>query len=65
MVREMELIPLTLPDGSKIRLSPGIHSQLIHDIVIEFGPRFSPGAEVIYLGDTGAKEDFFKHKDYI
>ncbi|NJR31563.1 MAG: N-6 DNA methylase [Chamaesiphon sp. CSU_1_12] len=58
--REMEMIPLTLDDGTEIKLSPGSHSQLIRDIVVEFGPRFAPGAEVIYLGDTGAKEDFFK-----
>jgi adenine-specific DNA-methyltransferase len=58
--REMEMIPLTLNDGTEIRLSPGNHSQLIRNIVLEFGPRFAPGAEVIYLGDTGAKEDFFK-----
>lgn len=60
MNRKMKLIPLTLGDGTKIKLSPGIHSQLIRDIVMEFGPRFAPGSEVIYLGDTGAKEDFFK-----
>ncbi len=59
MVREKEMIPLTLPNGTKIKLSPGIHSQLIHDIVKEFGPIFAPASEVIYLGDTGAKEDFF------
>lgn len=58
--REMQMIPLTLDDGTEIRLSPGEHSQLIHDIVTEFGPRFAPGSEVIYLGDTGAKEDFFR-----
>jgi len=60
MEREMKMIPLTLDDGTEIKLSPGAHSQLIHDIVTEFGPRFAPGSEVIYLGDTGAKEDFFK-----
>jgi len=60
MEREMQMIPLTIDDGTEIKLSPGIHSQLIHDIVIEFGPRFAPGSEVIYLGDTGAKEDFFR-----
>lgn len=59
-VREMQMIPLVLDDGTEIKLSPGIHSQLIHDIVTEFGPRFAPGSEVIYLGDTGAKEDFFR-----
>lgn len=60
MGREMALIPLVLNGKTEIRLSPGAHSQLIHDIVTEFGPRFAPGSEVIYLGDTGAKEDFFE-----
>jgi adenine-specific DNA-methyltransferase len=58
--RAMQMIPLTLDDGTEIKLSPGVHSQLIHDIVKQFGPRFAPGSEVIYLGDTGAKEDFFR-----
>lgn len=60
MEREMQMIPLMLDDGSEIKLSPGIHSQLIREIVTEFGPRFAPGSEVVYLGDTGAKEDFFR-----
>lgn len=60
MEREMEMIPLTLKDGTEVKLSPGKHSQLIADIVSDFGPRFAPGSEVIYIGDTGAKEDFFR-----
>lgn len=62
MAREMKMIPLTINGGTEIKLSPGIHSKLIHDIVIEFGPRFAPNSEVIYLGDTAAKEDFFDKK---
>jgi len=57
--REMEMLPLTLPDGREFKLSPGKHSQLIVDIVVEFGPRFCPGSEVLYLGDTGSKVEFF------
>lgn len=60
MERDMEMIPLTLKNGTEIKLSPGKHSQLIADIVTDFGPRFAPGSEVIYVGDTGAKEDFFR-----
>ncbi len=60
--REMEMIPLILDDDTEIKLSPGGHSQLIRDIVTQFGPRFAPGSEVIYLGDTGAKEDFFRRE---
>ncbi len=60
MEREMKMIPLILDDGIEIKLSPGDHSKLIHDIVSKFGPRFAPGSEVIYLGDTGAKENLFR-----
>jgi len=60
MDREMQMIPLTLDDGTEIKLSPGRHSKLISEIINDFGPRFAPGSEVIYLGDTGAKEDFFR-----
>ncbi|NYB29299.1 BsuBI/PstI family type II restriction endonuclease [Pantoea agglomerans] len=60
MARKMEMIPLKLNDGTDLILSPGAHSQLIKDIIVEFGPRFAPEAEVIYIGDTGAKEDYFR-----
>ena len=56
--RDIAKIPLVIADGSIIKLSPGEHSQLISDIVTEFGPRFVPGAEVIYLGDTGSKTEY-------
>lgn len=62
MEREKNMVPLTLDDGTEVKLSPGVHSQLIRDIVEEFGPRFAPGSEVIYLGDTGAKEELFRKK---
>lgn len=60
MARRMEMIPLKLSDGTDLILSPGAHSQLIRDIIVDFGPRFAPEAEVIYIGDTGAKEDHFR-----
>ncbi len=57
--REQELVPLTIREGEEIYLSPGDHSVLIKDIVSEFAPRFVGGSQVVYLGDTGAKEDYF------
>lgn len=59
MKRKVEMIPLSINNEISVKLSPGSHSQLIHDIVTKFGPIFAPGAEVIYLGDTGAKQEFF------
>lgn len=48
-------IPLKLPSGKHVRLSPGAHNELQVAIVEEFGPRFAPGAEVLYVGDTASK----------
>ncbi|NJN83847.1 MAG: restriction endonuclease [Caldilineaceae bacterium] len=52
--REMNLIPLVIR-GVLTNLSPGAHSLLIKAIIEDFGPRFVPGAEVLYVGDTGSK----------
>lgn len=60
-VREMHLVPVTINDGCTITLSPGEHSKLIREIVENFGPRFAPGGELAYVGDTGDKYGFF-HK---
>ncbi|MGV9700771.1 BsuBI/PstI family type II restriction endonuclease [Streptomyces sp. NPDC003483] len=50
--REMQMLPVTLPDGSPFRLSPGGQNPLIRDMVEEFCPRFAPGGQVLYLGDA-------------
>jgi adenine-specific DNA-methyltransferase len=60
--RDQELIPLKIREGEEIFLSPGQHSALIRDIVEDFAPRFVGGSKVVYLGDTGAKKDFFDEK---
>ncbi len=46
-------VPVSLPDGSKLNLSPGPHSRLIRSIIEEFTHHFTPdGAQVAYIGDT-------------
>jgi len=57
--REMRLVPVKVKDGLEITLSPGDHSELIRCIVENFGPRFAPGGELVYVGDTGDKHGFF------
>lgn len=54
-VRKANLIPLHLPDGSTVHLSPGYHNVLQVAIIEQFGPRFAPDAEVLYVGDTAKK----------
>ena len=58
--REMQMIPVTVAAGQEIILTPGAHSELIKQIITEFAPRFAPGSEVIYVGDTGEKVGYFQ-----
>jgi hypothetical protein len=58
-VRATHQIPLRLAGGSTVYLSPGEHNALQVAIVEEFGPRFAPGAVVLYLGDTARKHVIF------
>lgn len=53
--RQMNTVPVQLPDGRELRLSPGSHNGLQRDIIEQFLPRFAPGAHVLYLGDTDHK----------
>jgi BsuBI/PstI restriction endonuclease domain/BsuBI/PstI restriction endonuclease HTH domain len=59
-VRETHRIPLRLPDGVMVYLSPGEHNALQVAIIEEFGPRFAPGALVLYVGDTAKKHVIFE-----
>jgi hypothetical protein len=53
--RDMERIPVKLPSGGKLSLSPGGQNELIKLIIEEFCPRFTPGGEVLYVGDADQK----------
>jgi len=58
-VRDMQLVPVKVKAGYAIALSPGDHSELIREIVENFGPRYAPGGDLVYVGDTGDKHGFF------
>ena len=58
--RSMVRIPVTLPSGDRVTISPGGQNPLIKSIIEEFCPRFVPGGHVIYLGDA---ENKFLHLD--
>ncbi len=53
--RTMARIPVVLPDGRELDLSAGGQNVLLKAIVEEFCSRFTPGGEVIYIGDADAK----------
>jgi hypothetical protein len=56
--REMVAIPLLLKNGVTVALSPGDHSELIRDIVEQFGARYTPNGVLVYVGDTGDKHGY-------
>lgn len=49
------MIPVTLPSGGTLALSPGKHNVLQVAIIKEFAQRFAPGAALLYLGDAANK----------
>lgn len=55
MDRDFRRVKLQIPEGAVFHLSPGEHNALQAAVVEEFGPRFAPGAKVLYLGDTARK----------
>ena len=56
--REMARVPVKLPDGKMVALSPGGQNPLIRAIIEDFCPHFVPGGVVAYIGDT---ENKFAH----
>ena len=56
--RNKNLVPIKLPDGQELQLSPGKHNEVQKAIVEDFAPRFAPGANLLYLGDTAKKNLF-------
>ena len=57
--REQKRVPIQLKDGTELVISPGEHSQLIKEIIEQFGPRFAPGSRLVYVGDTGDKYGYY------
>ena len=58
--RTLTRIPVKLPSGETVTLSPGGQNPLIRRVIEEFCPRFVAGGIVAYIGDTADK---FLHLD--
>jgi adenine-specific DNA-methyltransferase len=57
--RKMRRIPLRLPTGQKITLSPGGQNILVEKVITDFAAYFTPGGIPLYVGDTGEKFAYF------
>ena len=53
--RNLARVPVKLPSGETVTLSPGGQNPLIKQVIEEFCPRFAPGATVVYIGDAESK----------
>jgi hypothetical protein len=58
--RKLTRIPVKLPSGKTVAISPGGQNPLIKTVIEEFCPRFVTDGTVIYIGDA---EDKFLHLD--
>jgi adenine-specific DNA-methyltransferase len=57
--RQMNRIPINVAPGKTLTLSPGGQNVLVEKIINEFCPRFTPGGNMIYVGDTDEKWAYF------
>ena len=57
--REQNRIPVRITEGEEITLSPGVHSELIKNIIEDFASRFAQNSILIYAGDTEKKWGYF------
>jgi type II restriction enzyme len=53
--RNIEKIPVKLPDNTLLELSSGEHNILQKAVIEDFLPRFGSDCEVFYIGDTSCK----------
>lgn len=61
--RNIEKVPITLPNGTGLELSAGQHNLLQKLIIEEFLPRFGKGSQVLYVGDTANKMLYIDQKE--
>ncbi len=61
--RAMARIPVTLPSGISIELSPGEHNLLQKKVIEVFLPLWGMGAQVLYVGDTSNKYLYRNEKE--
>lgn len=62
--RTLVRVPVKLPAGGTVKLSPGGQNPLLKAIMEEFCCRFLRGAIVVYIGDTENKFEHL-HADYL
>jgi type II restriction enzyme len=60
--RELQRIPLELPNGKIVNLSPGKHNEVQAAVIEHFAALYAHDTELVYLGDTAQKNLFINEK---
>ena len=60
--RNRNRVPIRIPGGQELQLSPGKHNEVQKAIIEELAPRFAPGAHLLYLGEAARKNLFVDKK---
>jgi type II restriction enzyme len=58
--RELDRVPVTLPNGASLALSPGGQNVLIKEVIESFCSCYAPGGEVLYIGDARSNKLFLE-----
>ena len=53
--RQMERIPVTLPDGQTLELTAGGQNVLVKAVIEQFAPHFTPAGHVTYVETPPAR----------
>lgn len=61
--KAVDRVPVKLPNGKTLKLSPGKHNEVQSAIIEQFLPEFAPGSELLYLGDTELKDLYTDKKN--
>lgn len=63
--RKKQEVPVKLPNGKKVKLSPGKHNELQAAIVEIFAARFVSKPKLLYLGDTAKKNLIIDYASFV
>ncbi len=58
--RQSHRVPVTFPDGRTVTLSPGGQNILMKQTIEDFCSVYTPGGQILYIGDTDAKWAVFE-----
>jgi hypothetical protein len=61
--RNIEKVPILLPNGTELELSAGQHNLLQKLIIEEFLPRYGQNCQVLYIGDAANKMLHLEQKE--